>query len=487
MKVYQDLLKAVYYKGIDKEDRTGTGTRSLFGYQMRFDLKEGFPLVTTKKTPFSLIKSELLFFLRGETNNNSLQQDGCNIWNEWGDTSGNLGPIYGHQWRGWGGKKENIPQPEPQLPTGIVANVHGVGYIKDRKNDEDCIFTQWRGVIARCYSKKDDSYKYYGGRGVSVCNRWLVFENYKEDIHLLDGWQDRKNNPNNYHLDKDIIGSGFLYAPESCCWVSRSANISAIRDIKYTVKHTSGEEREFKSQTRFIEEFKLQQGNFSAMLRGERISCGGWSLVSKTDNTKGIDQIANVIQQLKSNPDSRRLIVSAWNVADVEAGEMALPPCHILFQFYTRVLSLDERMKLYTKDLGFTLKAQAGLTVEDEVLHKEIDKLRVPRRALSCQLYQRSADSFLGVPFNIASYALLTSMIAQCVNMVPDEFIWAGGDTHIYHNHFDQVEECLKNEPRDLCKLVLNESITDIDDFGMDDIKVIDYISAPHISAPVAV
>jgi len=264
MKQYHDLLKHVLDNGIKKEDRTGTGTISVFGYQMRFDLSEGFPLLTTKKLHLKSIIYELLWFLNGDTNIRYLNDNGVKIWNEWADMNGNLGPVYGHQWRSW----------------------------------------------------KD----YKGGT---------------------------------------------------------------------------------------------------------------------------IDQISIVIESLKNNPDSRRHIVSAWNVADLE--NMALPPCHVMFQFY------------------------------------------VAENKLSCMLYQRSADIFLGVPFNIASYCLLTRMIAQVCGYLPGTFVHTFGDAHIYTNHIEQVKLQLSREPRKLPNLVINPHIKNIYSFKYKDFAIENYDPYPHIKGDVSV
>lgn len=265
MKQYLDLLRHIMDNGVDKGDRTGTGTRSVFGYQMRFDLSQGFPLLTTKKLHLKSIIYELLWFLKGDTNVRYLQDHGVRIWNEWADpVTGDLGHIYGYQWRSW---------PD-----------------------------------------------YNGGT---------------------------------------------------------------------------------------------------------------------------IDQITQAVETIKNNPESRRIIVSAWNVGDLD--NMNLPPCHAFFQFY------------------------------------------VADGKLSLQLYQRSADSFLGVPFNIASYALLTMMMAQVTGLKPGEFIHTLGDTHIYHNHFDQVNLQLTRTPGPLPRMVINPGVKDIFDFKFDDFKLEDYNPQPHIPAPVAV
>ena len=264
MRQYHDLMERVLKQGLEKRDRTGTGTLSVFGHQMRFDLSEGFPLVTTKKLHLKSIVYELLWFLAGDTNVRWLQEKGVSIWNEWADEEGELGPVYGHQWRSW-------PKPD-----------------------------------------------------------------------------------------------------------------------------------------------------------------GG-----------SIDQIASVVNQIKRNPDSRRLIVTAWNPADIE--KMALPPCHCLFQFY------------------------------------------VGEGLLSCQLYQRSADIFLGVPFNIASYALLTMMMAQVTGLKPGEFIHTFGDAHLYLNHLDQAREQLSRRPFPLPTMKLNPGVKDIFGFKYEDFTLENYQAHPHIKAPVAV
>lgn len=264
MKQYLDLLSHILENGNEKTDRTGTGTKSVFGYQMRFDLQKGFPLLTTKKLHTRSIFHELLWFLKGDTNIKYLHDNKVTIWDEWADENGDLGPVYGKQWRAWQG---------------------------------------------------------------------------------ADG--------------------------------------------------------------------------------------------------KITDQISQVVNQIKNTPDSRRMLVSAWNVGEVE--QMVLPPCHIVFQFY------------------------------------------VANNKLSCQLYQRSADVFLGVPFNIASYALLTEMIAQVCGLEAGEFIHTLGDAHLYLNHLDQARLQLSRMPYELPKLVLNPEVKDIFDFTYEDIKIENYVSHPHIKAEVAV
>lgn len=264
MDAYLQMMRHVFEHGVEKSDRTGTGTRSVFGHQMRFDLSKGFPLVTTKKLHLKSIIHELIWFLQGDTNTRYLKENGVSIWDEWADENGNLGPVYGHQWRSW---------------------------------------------------------------------------------PMSDG--------------------------------------------------------------------------------------------------KKFDQITDLIARIKKDPDSRRLIVSAWNVADIP--DMALPPCHALFQFY------------------------------------------VAKGKLSCQLYQRSADIFLGVPFNIASYALLTHMVAEQCNLGVGDFVWTGGDCHLYSNHLEQTKEQLSRTPFPLPTLHIKRKPASIFDYTFDDFEIVGYQSHPHIKAPVAI
>ncbi|WP_188069000.1 thymidylate synthase [Brevibacillus brevis] len=282
MRQYHELCRHILENGVEKTDRTGTGALSTFGYQSRYNLREGFPMVTTKRLHWPSIAHELLWFLRGDTNVAYLNENGVRIWNEWANENGDLGPVYSKQWRAW-------------QPAEIIYEDDGLPY--------------------------------------------------------------------------------------------------------------------------------------------------GESWTSLTEAR--IDQIADVIEQIRTNPDSRRLLVNAWNVGELD--QMALPPCHFAFQFY------------------------------------------VANGRLSCQLYQRSADVFLGVPFNIASYALLTHMIAHVTGLEVGEFVHTLGDAHIYANHIEQVRTQLERDLRTLPQLVIKRQVTDIDDFTFDDFEIIEYDPHPHIAGKVAV
>jgi thymidylate synthase len=317
---YQDLLATILETGYDKSDRTGTGTRAIFGYQMRANLADGFPLLTTKKLHLKSIIHELLWFLKGDTNIAYLKDNGVSIWDEWADENGDLGPVYGHQWRHW-------PQFIQVSPGGL--------------------------------------------------------------------------------------------------------------DLEY--------------DPRFVQD------------------------------PNGFDQIAWVQNRLRTNPDCRRMIVSAWNVANIN--EMKLPPCHCLYQFFSRKASLRERFDWCAKN-GQSLP---DFSYGDDEWPEVLDKFDVPARVLSCQLYQRSADTFLGVPFNIASYALLTMMMAQSTNHIAGDFVWTGGDVHLYSNHFEQALLQISREPRPLPRLRINPDKTDIFSFVYEDFSLKGYDPHPHIKADVAV
>ncbi|HHJ0712852.1 TPA: thymidylate synthase [Escherichia coli] len=344
MKQYLALMQDILDNGVVKKDRTGVGTLSVFGRQLRFDLKEGFPLVTTKKVHLKSIIHELLWFLNGDTNVKYLQENGVRIWNEWANEEGNLGPVYGKQWREWRDCK--------------VVECHDVG---------------------RTQQLMQRGYKYIG--------------NIKED------------------------GTTYLV---------------------YEKPH---------------------------------------------------DQISKVIQQLREDPDSRRIIVSAWNVADLD--DMALNPCHNYFQFYTTEMTLLERLDWYEvnepeKFASAPLINHVDID-DEERLHETLDREGIPRRKLSCFYMMRSNDYLLGAPFNVASYALLTHMIAQQLNMVPDELVYSGVDVHLYSNHLEQAKLQLTREPYPLPKLVIKRKPDSIFDYKYEDFELVGYQAHPHIAAPVAV
>lgn len=349
MKQYLELMQEVLDKGHSKGDRTGTGTLSLFGHQMRFDLQEGFPLVTTKRCHLRSIIHELLWFLSGDTNTKYLNDNNVTIWDEWADDKGDLGPVYGKQWTEWNADK--------------IVSVY------------------------------DDKLK-----------------------ELLDA-------------------NGYRSEDRAVPW-----------DGEHYVLYV-----------------------------------------------KVINQIETIIDQLKNDPDSRRIIVSAWNVGELD--QMALAPCHAFFQFYSREMNFAERESWFfdNGDMDAFNKFTTNLNCQNldregwEGERYEYIVQNSPARVLSCQLYQRSADVFLGVPFNIASYALLIHMVAQQVNMAVGDFVWTGGDTHLYSNHLEQAKLQLTREPKELPRLVIKRKPDSIFDYKFEDFEIEGYEPHPPIKAPVAI
>jgi thymidylate synthase len=344
MKQYQNLLATVLKNGRVKTDRTGVGTIGIFGHQEVYDLKDGFPLVTTKKTFLKGIIHELLWLISGATNIKYLQDNGVHIWDEWADENGELGNVYGKQWRDW--------QDVRVVPLGKVDALRNLPQFGAFK----------------------------------------------------------------------VVGSG----------------VSSEAQDGETVRKSH------------------------AILR------------------RSIDQLAVAIDTLKYKPDSRRIIVTAWNPSEVE--EMALPPCHSFFQFNATPMTLHERISSMNGD-----QTDNVITLGAAVDHERLDAEGVPKYLLECQLYQRSADCFLGVPFNIASYALMTMMVAKLVNMVPGRFIHTTGDTHIYLNHVPQVHEVMSREPHRLPIMTINGSQQSIDDFKYEDFVLSNYLYHPAIKGEVAV
>lgn len=531
---YLDLVKDILENGSIKSDRTGTGTKSVFGRTIRHSMKDGFPLLTTKKVPFKTMVTELLYFLRGETSIKFLVENGCNIWNgdlakyhgvsvndyiELAKNDDNLyegGPIYPHQWRHFGSNNYNrkrtaipfktnfekieviygINDPiigktfstkdygnytiidkvsvgeknetyykiqyentnsiklvrKDKLNSNVVdvyaPSKHGVACVGNYDNTNpncDKLKILWNGMIDRCYNPKKDKYPYYGGKGVSVENNWLCFEYFLNSVEKLPNWELKLNNWDDYQLDKDAIGNGYLYSLESCCWLHRDDNMRKKSEkYKYTITNGS-ETQELINHVSFIEKYKIKnQGNFSSMLRGERPVAEGWKLLKKEKLNSGVDQITNIINELKLNPDSRRLMVTAWNPYQMD--DLCLPPCHYSFQFYTRELSEDERYELCAAQKS----KMTAISEEDYI------KYNIPKRAISLSWQQRSVDVGLGLPFNIASYALLLTIVAESVNMVPEEVVGNLGDCHIYNNHIEGLKEQLTRTPYELPRMNIN-------------------------------
>ncbi len=382
-KQYQELLKTILEFGVEKKDRTGTGTKSIFGYTIRHNMSEGFPLLTTKRMGIKTLTTELKWFLRGDTNIKFLVDNGCHIWD--GDAYKNY--LKNH--------KDNLIGCTIVLSNGVSAE------IKAQHNVNRNVLITTKGCI-----------NIEGDKTIKILNDTLTQEEFINKIKTDD------------EFAKKWGELGPIYGKQWRRWVGES---------------------------------KTSDGSLSA------------------STTFGyIDQIQNLINDLKTNPDSRRLMVNAWNVGELD--QMVLPPCHYGFQVYTRELSEKERMKL----AGYEDVGGIGQNIIRETV--DMDNT-IPRRAISLMWNQRSVDTFLGLPFNIASYGMLLLMIAKEVNMVPDQLIGSLGDVHLYLNHIEQAEEQIEREPFELPKMDVIES--DILN-GQFEYNLVGYQSHGQIKAPLS-
>lgn len=460
MKQYKELLQHVLDYGVEKEDRTGTGTLSVFGHQTRYDLSEGFPLLTTKKIHLKSVIHELLWFLSGDTNTEYLTENGVRIWNEWCPF---VGDFPSDRQKGIVKKREVVGE------STYIGNYSTAGLGVKRDSNDDKLRNVWVKMMKRCYDSTAHNYHMYGERGVTVHKDWHDPSTFIKEVKELPNWGNKLNNWNDFQLDKDYYGAE-VYGKESSVWLHTKENNLYTRATKpfklvvgentYTcMSYKDAEEQSGIPSTTLhrwkdknpgdgvkFEEIKLKDNEVFRYLftNGNlgRVYGKQWREWQRPDGTH-VDQIAQLVHSLKTDPNSRRHIVSAWNPGELD--QMALPPCHAFFQFY------------------------------------------VSNGKLSCQLYQRSADIFLGIPFNIASYSLLTLMLAQVCGYEPGEFIHTLGDAHIYKNHLDQVKLQLTRDERPLPTMKLNTEVTDIFSFKYEDFTIEDYNPHPTIKGKVAI
>lgn len=463
MKQYHELLQKVLDEGILQNNRTGIPCYSIIGEMLSFDMNDGFPAITTKKLAFNAVKGELLGFIRGCTNVKDFQALGCNVWdlnanaeywlkNPANKGDGDLGCIYGAIWRDYSQTKRK--QPKPKLREGLLKTYLGVGNGSNAEGHP--LKKTWEGMMARCYDPKSIGYKDYGARGVFVCDDWLEFSKFEEDAVLLSGWEYRKNAESfEFQLDKDLKGNGYCYSKESCCWLSAKDNVNIQLNRTYVVEK-GGVEYSFTNIVDFCKDQGIEAKNFSDLWTGNKNAKtrGGFRLVSVSEpkkEPKVIDQLANALHEVMYNPTSRRIKVEAWNPAKLD--QMALPPCHTGFQLYVDTKNNE----------------------------------------LSMTMNQRSCDMFLGVPFNIASYALLLHLIAEATGYKPRHLKMFLTDVHIYENHVEQVKEQLSRTEFPLCKLKFckiregESPIEYLEVLEPDDIWLENYESHPAIKAPMAV
>lgn len=452
---YLALAQKILLSGHQKADRTGTGTKSLFGETLRFDLSEGFPLLTTKKMFLKGMVEELLWFIRGETNIGTLDKAARHWWQPWASENGDLGPVYGEQLRRsrwWTTVEPRLFSAPPlQRQEGLFRGVGIVGNDKATHcNDplDDILKPVWRDMITRCYYPGSKSYAAYGGRGVHVCDEWLSYVQFKKDAQLLNGWLLKLEYPDRYTLDKDVLLASNRYSLQTCIWASeREQSFNTSQTMPFVATDKGGTQHTFPSIGEMVRAFGVNTGAVHRCLNGALKTHHGWHSFRYLPGVvrfRELDQLGLAISMLKRQPDSRRILINLWHTPAMSLA--ALPCCHgAVIQFYVA----DGR--------------------------------------LSCCMYQRSADYFIGVPVNIASYALLTHMIAQVCGYEVGEFIHNFGDVHIYNNHIDQIGEQLTREVRNLPRLVLNPKVDSIDGFTYADVNLEGYDPHPAIKAEVSV
>ncbi|WP_417744752.1 thymidylate synthase [Rosistilla oblonga] len=526
MQSYLDLLDDVLENGEYMDDRTGTGAMSVFGRQWRHNMRSGFPLLTTKKIPLRWVFEELMWFLSGSTDEADLRAKGVDIWKEWatqeecakfGREAGDLGPIYGHQFRSYGDYsddlvevpartpsvesctysppyrivddaawrvvKESVGRDEQGRPIDLVEcgsgyrrqvrrdhhtssivrdpymrSVFGVGYLGDpdvRCDERSMLHRVWSRMLDRCYNPKCKEYRYYGAAGVTVCQAWHDFSVFQRQARTISGWCRKKKNPADFELDKDHFRSK-CYSAETCVWLPKWMNQKYANRRPFTAESDDGGSHYHISVASFASKHGMSVRNVNRWLDGTRRERNGWKFKRCEDRGLGftlpVDQIAELIDGITNSPHSRRHIVDAWNPKD--ARNVSLPPCHTFFQI---------------KCHGNT--------------------------GMSLQLYMRSADLFLGVPFNIASYGLLLHMLCLVTDRAPRDLVVTFGDLHLYVNHLEQAREQASRVPRGLpgigfaCKSInrIGTPLERLLAFKWEDVILAGYRPHPKIEADVAV
>jgi thymidylate synthase len=517
MKQYLDLLQNIIDNGVEKESGRANmpNTIGISNGIVRMNLQDGFPLLTTKKMYLKGIIHELLWFLHGDTNIKYLVDNDVNIWNKdayrffqerlwllpnienitmeeflfrvkeeqieekFHYKYGDLGPVYGHNWRNYNGninyyhigKKPNVDVTHHKT--------HGFGNKGESKGvKKHPLFQTWSNMISRCYNYNNPNFSIYGGKGVYVSDDWLFFDKFKEDVKELLNYQEKNENLLKYQLDKDSL-SGKYYSKETCIWLNIKDNARLItKNFEYII--SNGEKKITTSNIEgTAKELNIEPTNLNRVCNGIRKTAGGWFLIEKKDLSKGYDQILNIINELKENPYSRYHVLDGWN--PIQRKLSALAPCHLLYQFIVRPLSYEQRIDLFLEK-----NKQEGLIRDNEHGLELCNDNNIPKFYLDLNMYQRSVDTFLGASFNLASMSLLLMIIAKTCNMTAGVATWIGGDTHIYIPHISMAKEQLKREPYKLPELKINKELHTLDDIlqlTINDFELIDYKYHPTIKA----
>jgi len=533
---YLNLVQDVLKHGVGKDDRTGTGTKSVFSREMRFDLSDGsIPLLTTKKMHVRSIIHEILWYLQGSGSGQYLKDNNVRIWNEWMDRDNHLNYVYGYQWRRWPtlteettptliplknniGRDEDYTTPfekvspihddladylvgqyftnirgqafrviqrtsvdQPSLyniqfeQTNTIINVQCDDitdktafdpYAKTVGLEKGCIgiintkavhyadaYRLWTDMMKRCHYPSSREFALYGKNGIFVDSAWRCFENFLRDVRYLPGFHRWCESPSSYCLDIKYYDSD-CYSAETCVFISAkySRQLETLDGSKIvaTNEHAVVEHTVIRDMENELEVTRKEI--YASMNKDEEHTASEWTFEQVNPpagfvyrKTIFVDQISNVLEQLKNNPTSRRIIVNAWNVSQLN--DMNLPPCHFSFQFW--------------------------------VNHET--------NQLSCKMTKRSCEVGLGVPFNIVQYSIITRMFAHVAGLQPGEFIWSGGDVHIYNNHIDALREQVERVPYPSPTLTLNPDIESIDDFKYNDFEIQDYRCHPTIPMEVSI
>lgn len=456
---YLDLLNECRTAGVYREGRNG-GTYGLFGRQIRFDLGKGFPLLTTKRMFTAGMVDELLWFLSGSTNANDLPERSQHWWTPWMRADGNLGPIYGEQYRRSRWWYEVEPRiydvPEVTRSDGFFCGVGDLGvtkYDRDQDHIETMLKDVWRDMIKRCYNPKSKSYAAYGAKGVHVDPDWLLFDNFSRDVKRLQGWQMKMCYPDGYTIDKDVKFASNRYSKETCIWASKQEqSLNTSTNTPFYATNPDGKRILIAGFGEAVRDYGLNASAVHRCLNGLLHTHHGWSNFNymfknngKVARFRELDQLQRLVAGLKTDPYSRRHVMNLWHSPAMD--DAALPCCH-------------------------------GSSIQ----------FHVADGRLSCMTTQRSADILLGVPVNIASYALLTHLVAREVGLTVGDLVYNFADVHLYANHVEQAIEQVQRVPVPFPTLRINgegQSILD-GSYQWTDFELVDYNPHPAIKAQVS-